>query len=635
VATDSGSSIIEWSPGAEKIFGWRRDEVLGRNIDDVVIRPDQKAEAVRIQDETIAGRVYNAFEAVRHRKDGTLINVIIAGAPIRIGGELLGIMAVYTDITELKRAEEAAREANRTKSEFLANMSHEIRTPMNGIFGMTELALETDLSPQQREYLDAVKMSAEALMTIINDILDFSKIEAKKIDFESIPFRLRDTVHAIVSSVALLAEKKGLEIAYEIPADLPDGLRGDPGRLRQVITNLLGNAIKFTSKGEVLVSMTAPERSVNRLLLHVQVRDTGIGIPADKLKTVFDPFTQADTSTTRLYGGTGLGLAICSQLVGLMNGRIWAESEVGRGSVFHFTAELGVDAMVEEEPVRARLVDLQNLAVLVVDDNATNRRILKDMLTQWGLAPVLAASAAEAMSLIEEIFRQGRTYKLVLTDANMPEVDGFELAAQVKKHVGYGGVIIIMLSSSGFRGDSALCRKLGLSAYLTKPIKQSQLLDAIMLALGTPTEKAAEAPLITRHSLAPSHARYTILLAEDNSINQKLAVRVLENRGHKVSVANNGKEALEALERASYDLVLMDVQMPEMDGFQATAAIRNKERGTETRLPIVAMTAHAMAGDRERCLEAGMDDYVAKPLKPVDLFQTIDRAIEMSRRRPG
>ena len=635
VATDATSAIIEWSPGAKKIFGWRRDEVLGRNIDDVVIRPDHKSEAVHIQNEAVAGRIFNPFEAVRHRKDGTPINVIVTGAPILVGGDLRGTMAVYTDITGLKRAEEAAREANRAKSEFLANMSHEIRTPMNGIFGMTELALETDLSPQQKEYLEAVKTSAEMLMTIINDILDFSKIEAKKIDIESIPFRLGDTIHAIVSSVAFLAEKKGLEIAYDIPADVPDGLRGDPGRLRQVITNLLSNAIKFTAGGEVVVSVAAEERADDRLKLHVQVRDTGIGIPADKLKAVFDPFTQADSSTTRLYGGTGLGLAICSQLVALMNGRIWVESEAGRGSVFHFTAELGVEAAAGEERVRAPFDDLQNLTVLVVDDNATNRRILRDMLTHWGLAPTLAAGAAEAMTLIQEASREGRTYKLVLTDANMPEVDGFELAAQVKSLPGYGHVVIMMLSSSGFRGDSALCRKIGLSAYLTKPVKQSQLLDAIMLALGTRPEKAAEAPLITRHSLAPSHARYAILLAEDNIINQKLAVHILEKRGHKVTVANNGKEALEALERGSYDLVLMDVQMPEMDGFQATAAIRNKERGRDTRLPIVAMTAHAMAGDREKCLEAGMDEYVSKPLKPIDLFQTIDRAIEKSRCRPG
>ena len=318
-----------------------------------------------------------------------------------------------------------------------------------------------------------------------------------------------------------------------------------------------------------------------------------------------------------------------------MDGRIWVESEAGRGSVFHFTVALDVEETAAEERVRVGFDDLLGLPVLVVDDNATNRRILKDMLTQWRLAPTLASSAAEAMALIREAGREGRSYKLVLTDANMPEVDGFELAAQVKSFAGYGDVVIMMLSSSGFRGDAALCRKIGLSAYLTKPVKQSQLLDAIMLALGTAPEKAAEASLITRHTLSPSHARHAILLAEDNIINQKLAVRILENRGHKVTVANNGKEVLEALERGSYDLVLMDVQMPVMDGFQATAAIRDKERGTDAHLPIVAMTAHAMAGDREKCLDAGMDDYASKPLKPIDLFQTIDRAIENSRRRPG
>ncbi len=628
VATDVEGAIVEWSPGAERVFGWRRDEVLGRPIDDVVTNREHREEALQRTRATTAGIKLEATEAVRHHKDGTPIQVILASAPIMVGSESVGSMAVYTDVTELKRAEAAAREASRAKSEFLANMSHEIRTPMNGIFGLTELALETELTPEQREYLEGVKTSAEALMTIINDILDFSKIEARKIDLEAIPFRLHDTVHSIVSGTAMLAERKSLEIAYEIAAGAPDGLCGDPGRLRQVLTNLLTNAIKFTSRGEVVVTVGVEDKTEEKVRLHFQVRDTGIGVAPDKLRYIFEPFTQADTSTTRLFGGTGLGLAICSQLVELMHGRIWAESQEGQGSVFHFTAELILDESTAAERDRVGFEELRDLPVLVVDDNATNRRILREMLSNWGMAPATAEGATQALDQLRAAAAAGRPFKLILTDANMPELDGFELAGRVKGDPGIGQAVIMMLSSSGFRGDSARCRGLGLSAYLTKPVKQSQLLDAIMMALGTPPEKSAQAPLITRHTLTPSRNRYTILLAEDNVINQKLTVRILENRGHKVTVVSNGREALEAVEAARFDVVLMDVQMPEMDGFQATAAIRARERGGKVRLPIIAMTAHAMAGDREKCLLAGMDDYVAKPLKPADLFQTLERVVE-------
>ena len=499
---------------------------------------------------------------------------------------------------------------------------------MNGIFGMTELALETDLTGDQREYLDAVKSSAESLMNIINDILDFSKIEARKIEIETIPFRLRDTVHATISSVALVAEKKGLELAYHIPPDIPDRVLGDPGRLRQVLTNLLSNAIKFTAKGEVVVTIETEELTETSVRLHCRVRDTGIGIPPDKIQLVFDPFTQADSSTTRMYGGTGLGLAITSQLVELMGGRIWIESELGSGSTFHFTMPLALQTQAEEESVPAQYEDLKNLPVLVVDDNATNRHILQDMLSHWGLKPTLADSATAALACLTQAHDSGRLFRLIVTDANMPGMDGFELAAEIKKRPEYGHLIIMMLSSAGFRGDSARCRELGLSAYLTKPVKQSLLLDAVMLALGTPPEKKGDAALITRHVLTQSRARYSILLAEDNAVNQKLAVRLLEKRGHRVSVAENGRDVLDALARERFDIVLMDVQMPVMDGLQATAEIRRRERETGIHLPIVAMTANAMKGDREKCLLAGMDDYLSKPLKPLDLLKTIELVVE-------
>jgi two-component system, sensor histidine kinase and response regulator len=628
VATDAGGNIIEWSPGAEKMFAWTRNDVLGKNIDDVVIKPEFKDEAVQRSLMTLAGQRSAPAEAIRHRRDGTPLNVIVSSSPIVVGNDSVGGMAVYTDITELKRAMAAAEDANRAKSEFLANMSHEIRTPMNGIFGMTEMALETDLTPVQREYLEAVKTSADALMNVINDILDFSKIEANKIDIETIPFNLRDTVHAIVSGMSLMAEKKGLEIVYQIPPAAPNGVTGDPGRLRQILTNLLSNAIKFTNKGEVAVTVDVESRTDDRVRLRFGVRDTGIGIPPEKRQMIFEPFTQADSSTTRIYGGTGLGLAITKQLVELMGGTIGVESAPDGGSTFFFSIPLGLQTKTEEETAPARVNDLKNLPVLVVDDNAANRKILFDMLTHWGLKPTSAESAAHALGLLRNANTLGVPFKLIITDANMPEMDGFMLAAEIKKDANFGSPVIMMLSSSGFRGDSARCRKLGLTAYLTKPVKQSLLFDAILLALGTTSEKRGEAPLITRHSILQTRARFSILLAEDNVINQKLAVRILENRGHRVTVVGNGEEVLAALDQGSFDVVLMDVQMPNMDGFQATAEIRLRERTTGDHLPIVAMTAHAMAGDREKCLNAGMDDYVAKPLKALDLLKAIEHAVE-------
>jgi PAS domain S-box-containing protein len=628
VATGAGGNIIEWSPGAEKMFGWTKDEVLGRNIDDVVIKPEFKNEAIQRSRLTLAGQRSDPAEAIRHRKDGTPINVIVSSSPIVVGDEPVGGMAVYTDITELKNAMDAAKEANRAKSEFLANMSHEIRTPMNGIFGMTEMALETDLTPLQREYLDAVKTSADALMNVINDILDFSKIEAKKIDIEAIPFNLRDAVHAIVSGMAILAEKKGLELVYQIAPVAPNRVTGDPGRLRQILTNLLSNAVKFTNKGEIIVTVDIERRTEDRVSLRFGVRDTGIGIPPEKRQVIFEPFTQADSSTTRIYGGTGLGLAISKQLVELMGGTIGVESVPGGGSLFYFTTALGLQAAAEEEASPLRVEDLKNLPVLVVDDNAANRRILNDMLTHWGLKPTSAESAAGALEFLRRANAVGYPYRLIITDANMPEMDGFMLAAEIQKDKDFGSPVIMMLSSAGIRGDSARCRELGLTAYLTKPVKQSLLFDAILLALGSAAEKKGEAQLITRHSILQTRARYTVLLAEDNVINQKLAVRILENRGHRVTVVGNGEEALAALEQGAFDVVLMDVQMPAMDGFQATAEIRRRERETGGHLPIVAMTAHAMAGDREKCLDAGMDDYVSKPLKPLDLLKAIEHAVE-------
>ncbi|HCE46744.1 MAG TPA: hybrid sensor histidine kinase/response regulator [Lentisphaeria bacterium] len=532
---------------------------------------------------------------------------------------------------ELRIAKKAAEDASRLKSEFLANMSHEIRTPMNGIIGMAELLMDTNPTREQKEYLDSMVMSAESLMSIINDILDLSKIEAQKIELESTSFNLRDSVGDILNTLGLRASEKGLELAYHIPPDVPDAVVGDPVRLRQIIVNLVGNAIKFTEKGEVVVSVDLESVDKDSALLYFTVADTGIGIPAEKLKLIFEPFSQADASMTRRYGGTGLGLTISSRLVELMGGRIWLESEVGRGSKFHFTIKLGITQFPSVRQIPEKLENLHDLKVLVVDDNATNRRILEEMLKNWRMKPTTADGAQSALQMMETATGSGEPFRLLLLDANMPVTDGFGLVEQIKQHPVFSGTTIMMLTSSGQRGDTARCRELGISAYLIKPIKQSLLLDSITTVLGKFEQEIAWHPSPAR-ILAEEMRSLNILLVEDNLVNQKISSVMIEKRGHAVTVAENGMEAIALwqsnAESHPFDVILMDVQMPVMDGFEATRIIREREKAAGAHIPIIALTANAMKEDREICLKSGMDGYASKPLRAAELFSVIDEVLE-------
>ena len=631
-------SCIFCNPACTRLLGYGRPEdLLGHNMHALVhhSRPDGNPYPLsecRINQAFRDGIGTHVDDEVLWRADGNSLLVEYWSNPMFRDGETIGTVVTFVDITDRKRIEAdlrhakvAAEAASQAKSEFLANMSHEIRTPMNGILGMTDLALDTNLTAEQREYLGMVKTSGLSLLTVINDILDFSKIEAGHLELDLVEFELAQSMGAALRTLGIAAQRKGLELACQIGADVPEALVGDPGRLSQILVNLVNNAIKFTERGEVVVRVAYEDSPRDEVRLHFTIQDTGIGIPAEKQALIFEAFAQADSSTTRKYGGTGLGLAISAQLVSLMGGRLWVESEPGRGSTFHFTAELRLGQGSVAKRIRVPPQTLDGMPVLVVDDNATNRQILAELLTRWKMKPIVANGGVAALALIEQSAAAGTPFPLVLLDAHMPDVDGFAVAERIKANPALAKTAVLMLTSNGRPGDLERCRQLGIAAHLLKPVAQGELLDVVVRALHFSLERAGVGEVITEETVPEKRLR--ILLAEDNLVNQRLAVGLLQQHGHTVVIAANGKKALAALEREPFDLMFMDVQMPEMGGFEATARIRDRERKTGRHLPIIAMTAHALKGDRERCLASGMDGYVSKPIRNVELFQEIDETL--------
>lgn len=629
VTLDLNENIISCNPAFEQLFGYNPNEVLGKNLDRL-IAPNETEEAQSFTLRTKEGYPVHGY-TTRIRKDGTQVEVEVFGVPVSIGNTRVGIMAIYHDITELINAKRAAESADKAKSEFLANMSHEIRTPMNGVIGMIELLKDTPLDIEQRDYLNTANESAESLMSLINEILDFAKIESGQMTVESIDFDLRSMVEGVARTLATRAEAKGLEMVCMVNRDIPSRVKGDPTRLRQVLVNLVGNAIKFTSRGEIVIRAIVDQKKEDTTRLLFSITDTGIGIPLDHQKAIFERFVQVDNSSTRKYGGTGLGLAISTELVKLMGGEIGVQSEPGQGSTFWFTI---TTQKPSEEGTRPLVIpmDLKNLPILAVDDNKTNRAIIGKIVSGFGCEVTQASTGEQALSLLKSSFLNGKPFRLVLLDMQMPDMDGEEVLKRIKTDPNLRKTPVIILTSMGHRGDAAHLESMGCSAYLLKPVRQKELFNSILAVMGQqqPDNKLPTTSIITRHMLAEAdHSQNLILLAEDNAINQKLALRLLQKVGYSVDVAENGLQAVEAVQKKKYSLVLMDVQMPEMDGYDATIKIRALP-GEVSKVPIVAMTAHAMTGDREKCLQAGMNDYLTKPLNVDEVLSVVNKYVTAS-----
>ncbi|AOS45152.1 Signal transduction histidine-protein kinase BarA [Lacunisphaera limnophila] len=629
--------IVDCNPMACEIHGYTREELVGQSIDIIEAHPWAYRAAHDYLTDLRANQRSHGF-AQHKRKDGSIITVEYSTSLVLIDGREYTI-GIDRDATASKQAEEdlrhakdAAEAATRAKSEFLANMSHEIRTPMNGVIGMSGLLLDSPLDPQQREFAETIRTSADTLLTVINDILDFSKIEAGKLVFEELEFDLVDTIEGTLDMLAERAQRKNLELLTAIPPELTATLIGDPGRLRQVLVNLIGNAIKFTERGEVVVRVVREQETATDVALRFSVVDTGIGIPADVQARLFQAFTQADTSTTRRFGGTGLGLAIAKQIVALMHGEIGVQSTPGAGATFWFTARFLKPAGAAARPAPTR--DPVDLRVLVVDDNDTNRQILHHQIVSWKMQQGSAASGAEALVTLRAAAAAGQPYDAALLDMQMPGMDGLTLAHAIKADPVLARTHLIMLTSLGHVMTKPELAAQGIDAYLVKPVKQSRLFDCLVDVMGAPrAEPAAAKPVLPRPAspdyVAPAKSR--ILLAEDNTVNQKVALAQLRKLGHSADAVASGLEAVQAVAAVPYDLIFMDCQMPEMDGYEATQAIRQREQATAAagrpapRVHIIAMTANAMQGDREKCLAAGMDDYVSKPVRETDLRAALER----------
>lgn len=634
MVADADERLVSWNKQTNTLLGFSDAELT-----DVPIRtlyPLEEWKKIRSLDLRKNGK-QNHIETRMLRSDGTTLDVEVSVTVLKNpDGRVTGSIGIVRDISVRKRAEmerkarESAQASARAKSEFLASMSHEIRTPMNGIQGMIDLLMDMELTQEMRDYVQAAKTSSDALLKIINDILDFSKIEAGKLALECLPFSLRDTLGDTLTTLAVRAQAKGLELACHIPPHVPDSIEGDPGRLRQIVINLVGNAMKFTDKGEVLLKVGLDQANDQEIVLHFTVMDTGIGIPEDKQKVIFESFQQADNSMSRRYGGTGLGLAISAQLVGMMGGEIWVESPCeamrseggGPGSAFHFKARFKPGKVGGRRLTLVRDVNIRNLGVLIVEDNGTHRHILHEMCEGWGMKPDSVASGAEALSKIDARIKAKACYDFCIVDSSMDEMDGFTLVEELRKRPGCSNMKIIMMISAALPEEAARCQELALAGYIKKPIAQSRMLDTILNVLANPERQASDKGVVL-HPKAPRQI-LKILVVEDNPVNQLVARRLLERHGFKAVIAEDGFKAIAAYGAESFDLVLMDIQLPQMDGYEVTRRIREMQQKSGRRVPIVAMTANAMKGDREKCLEAGMDDYVSKPVQPMKLFQVIE-----------